>query len=63
MPSGPEGIALKHIEGGGSEADWRVLNFGWATADAVLTTGANLRNESGFLLAPMPEGMREKLDV
>ncbi|KAH6570413.1 hypothetical protein BASA60_007747 [Batrachochytrium salamandrivorans] len=34
-------VALKNVPGIGhwSEADWRLLNAGWAHADAVLITG------------------------
>ncbi|TPX66457.1 hypothetical protein SpCBS45565_g04460 [Spizellomyces sp. 'palustris'] len=42
-------IAMKHMEQvKGSLTDWRILNFGWACADGVLVTGANLRNEPEF---------------
>ncbi|KAH6563634.1 hypothetical protein BASA62_008395 [Batrachochytrium salamandrivorans] len=40
-------VALKNVPGIGhwSEADWRLLNAGWAHADAVLITGEILRKE------------------
>eukprot|EP01121_Diplochlamys_sp_Union-15-3_P020382 TRINITY_DN7940_c0_g1_i1.p1 TRINITY_DN7940_c0_g1~~TRINITY_DN7940_c0_g1_i1.p1 ORF type:complete len:319 (-),score=57.47 TRINITY_DN7940_c0_g1_i1:101-1021(-) len=31
-------IALSHIKGSGSVSDWRLLNMGWAQADAVLAS-------------------------
>ncbi|KAJ3396660.1 hypothetical protein HDU92_002286 [Lobulomyces angularis] len=41
------GIALKHVPQLGylSEADFRILNAGWAFSDAVLITGKILRDE------------------
>jgi hypothetical protein len=54
--TGPQGIALAHIEGSGSVADHRVLNFSWAHADAILTSGSTLRNEGGNTLTPWHAG-------
>jgi hypothetical protein len=40
-------IALKNVDGVGhlSVADWKLLNAGWAHADAVLITGQIVRDE------------------
>jgi riboflavin biosynthesis pyrimidine reductase len=43
----PPSIALAGVPEGmaGAAADWRLLQAGWATADAVLISGSCLRNE------------------
>jgi riboflavin biosynthesis pyrimidine reductase len=43
--TGGKEISLGHIPNSGSGSDWRVLNAGWAHADAVLASGAEVREE------------------
>ncbi|KAG5460708.1 MAG: hypothetical protein BJ554DRAFT_7206 [Olpidium bornovanus] len=45
--AGPD-VALKHVPGvgRGAAADWRLVAAGWSNADAVLVSGAILRDEN-----------------
>jgi len=52
-------IALGHIVNSGSGSDWRLLNGSWMFADAVMTSGANVRNEHDLLCTPQFEDMQK----
>mmetsp|Transcript_20631 Transcript_20631/g.33976 ORF Transcript_20631/g.33976 Transcript_20631/m.33976 type:complete len:288 (+) Transcript_20631:71-934(+) len=55
--SSPQQVALSHIRDSGGAADWRLLNAGWAHADAVLGTGEILRSEPEVLWIPRFEDL------
>ena len=50
--SGPFEISLGHLKGAASVADERILNYGWATSDAILITGEIVRKESNLTCQP-----------
>jgi len=61
---GAKEIALAHIKDSGSIADWRLLNSGWALADAVLGSGAILRAEPQIKWIPtFPDLVDYRLNV
>eukprot|EP00297_Palpitomonas_bilix_P013066 CAMPEP_0113897130 /NCGR_PEP_ID=MMETSP0780_2-20120614/18477_1 /TAXON_ID=652834 /ORGANISM="Palpitomonas bilix" /LENGTH=304 /DNA_ID=CAMNT_0000888497 /DNA_START=155 /DNA_END=1069 /DNA_ORIENTATION=+ /assembly_acc=CAM_ASM_000599 len=45
-------VALNHIPNSCAKADWKLLNAGWAIADAVVGTGAILRAEPDIKFVP-----------
>jgi riboflavin biosynthesis pyrimidine reductase len=51
-------IALGHIPRSGSGSDWRLLNGGWMFADAVVSSGTNLRTEPDLLYSPHFEDLQ-----
>eukprot|EP01111_Echinosteliopsis_oligospora_P006032 TRINITY_DN1998_c0_g1_i2.p1 TRINITY_DN1998_c0_g1~~TRINITY_DN1998_c0_g1_i2.p1 ORF type:complete len:295 (-),score=62.88 TRINITY_DN1998_c0_g1_i2:612-1496(-) len=50
-------VAMSHVPGSGSLSDWRFLNGGWMIADAVLSSGANIRSEPHMKYIPHFEDM------
>ena len=57
---GPEEVALKHLgasTSAGCTTDYRLLQTGWALADAVLVTGAILRAEPALRCVPTDPGI------
>ncbi|GAX82928.1 hypothetical protein CEUSTIGMA_g10355.t1 [Chlamydomonas eustigma] len=55
----PPAIALAGLRDGHSEADWRLLNAGWAYADAVMISGECLRTEPSTKCKPCYDDLLE----
>eukprot|EP01098_Paradermamoeba_levis_P006358 TRINITY_DN2634_c0_g1_i1.p1 TRINITY_DN2634_c0_g1~~TRINITY_DN2634_c0_g1_i1.p1 ORF type:complete len:440 (+),score=149.67 TRINITY_DN2634_c0_g1_i1:152-1321(+) len=55
--TGAKEVVLGHIPGSGSISDWRLLQMGWACADAILGSGAILRQEPSVKWKPIDQDL------